>query len=111
MQDLLQAAREGQQDVFESYALQDPSVQWDMVKDQNGNTVLALAASTGKLHLVQWLHAQGARLDAANNNGKIAVQIAFEGGHPNTTRGILELHQQTAVAHPLSPADLEKLKK
>jgi len=111
MSDLFQAAREGQQDVFEAYAAENPTVKWDGLQDQGGNTVLILAASTGKLHLVQWLHAQGARLDAANNNGKIAVQIAFEGGHPNTTRGILELHKQSGVAHPLSDADLEKLKK
>lgn len=110
MTNLLQAARDGQQDVFEAYAAQNHSVKWDGLMDQDGNTVLALAASTGKLHLVQWLHAQGARLDATNNNGKMAVQIAFEGGHPNTTRGILALHEQSGVAHPLSAADLEKLK-
>lgn len=110
MSDLLQAAREGQQDVFEAYGAHNPAVNWDDLQDQNGNSVLILAASTGKLHLVQWLHAQGAHLDSANNNGKIAVQVAFEGGHPNTTRGILELHKKSGVAHPLSDADLEKLK-
>lgn len=110
MIDLFQAALEGQQDVFELYAVEMRPVNWDDLADQDGNTVLALAASTGKLPLVQWFHAQGARLDVANNNGKIAVQIAFEGGHPNTTRGILALHQQTGVAHPLKDDDLRKLK-
>ncbi len=110
MTDLFQAARDGQQEAFEAHAAQNHPVAWDALTDQDGNTVLVLAASTGKLHLVQWLHAQGARLDAANNNGKIAVQIAFEGGHPNTTRGILALHQQSGVAHPLSAADVDKLK-
>lgn len=99
---LFNAALEGQQDILEQYKVANRNMKWDDIRDDNGNTLIAIAASRGKLHIIEYLEADGASLNIPNKDGRTDVQIAYEDGHPNTTRGLIRLYEKNGIAVPLS---------
>lgn len=108
-QDLFKAALDGDQDTLQSYKKQNPKVSWDKIKDASGNTLIAAAASKGKLHVIDYLVADGATVNLANNQNQCALQIAYNGGHPNTARGLIKHYRNADISLPLSTEELEKL--
>ena len=106
---LFNAALEGNQDTLEQYQQQNQDTGWDSIRDENGNTLIAAAASRGKLHIIQYLHGQGASLNLPNNDNRVDVQIAYEDGHPNTARGLIALYEQGNLDVPLQQEAREAL--
>jgi ankyrin repeat protein len=106
---LFQAALNGDQDTLEAAKRDNAALNWDDLRDENGNTIAIAAASKGKLHIVEYVHANGACLDVANAAGKVAVQIAYDDGHPNTTRGIIRLYKAANKDVPLSAEALAEM--
>lgn len=108
-QELFTAALEGAQEMLEAYKAKTQDVNWDSIKDEKGNVLVAAAASRGKLHIIQYLVGEGANLNIPNNAGRADLQIAYEEGHPNTARGLVELYKSANIDLTLSPEDLQKL--
>lgn len=109
MQDLFEAALNGDQEKIEGYKAANQNVNWDEIKDASGNTLIALAASKGKLHIIEYLVADGANLEIANSDGRVDVQIAYEDGHPNTARGLIRLYESKGKKAPLPEAAFQAL--
>lgn len=103
---LFDAALNGARDILENYKNKTPDVAWDNIKDEQGNVLIAIAASKGKLHIIEYLFNSGASLNIKNNAGKVDLQIAFEGNHPNTARGLFRLYQKAGITSPISEEEL-----
>lgn len=108
-QALFTAALEGNQDVFEAYKTSVQDVKWDEIQDKNGNVLIAVAASKGKLHIIQYLVREGATLNIPNKDGRADLQIAYEDGHPNTARGLITLYEAAGLGLTLSQDALQVL--
>lgn len=106
--DICRIAAEGDQAAIEDYAAQNPNLDWNEVKDESGNTILTCAAMTGKLYLVEWLFDQGAQVNIANNNGKVALDFTYP-DHPNTSRGLIKLYEKSGVDVPLTAEQRQAL--
>lgn len=107
--DLFTAALDGEQETLEAHKAQNPDVNWDSIKDADGNTLIAAAASRGKLHIIEYLTEQGASLNVPNNDGRTDLQIAYEDGHPNTARGLIALYKAAGIAVTLDDVALQAL--
>lgn len=106
---LFHAALEGLQETLEQHKAKTGTPEWDSIRDKNGNTLAAAAASRGKLHIIQYLVRNGASLNIPNKDGRVDIQIAFEDGHPNTARGLIALYEQAGLEIPLPAAARKQL--
>jgi hypothetical protein len=57
--------------------------------DSTGMTVLHIAASNGRLNVVEWLVAKGVGLDTATEAGTTALHFAARGGHTAVTEWLV----------------------
>ncbi|MGH1456359.1 MAG: ankyrin repeat domain-containing protein [Alphaproteobacteria bacterium] len=109
-QKLFDAALAGEQSIFEDHKTLHPKVNWDSILDHDSNTLIAVAASKGKLHIIDYLVNDGASVDLENGKGHCALYIAYHDGHPNTARGLIKHYQNAKLPLPLSKEELKKLR-
>ena len=105
---LCEAAAQGEKETLEAYEIQNPEINWNDIRDNQGNTILTCAAMKGKLFLVEWLFERGARVDVTNNNGQIALDFTYP-DHPNTSRGLVRLYQKAGLTVSLNDDQLQVL--